>query len=124
MNFEEAEDINGVRFAWNAFPMTKAEAGKIVVPTGALYTPLKNRSDLPVVAYDPLFCSNQQCKAIFNPYCSIDPSGFWKCPLCQFRNPLPAQYHGLTPDNLPTELKPESSTIEYITARPVQNPPI
>lgn len=124
MNFEEAEDINGVRFAWNAFPATKIEASKIVVPTGALYTPLKQREDLPIANYDPLFCSNQACKAIFNPYCTIDPTGFWRCPLCQYRNPLPSQYHGLTQENLPTELLPTSSTIEYITARPVQNPPI
>lgn len=124
MDFEETEDINGVRFAWNAFPSTKVEAGKIVVPTGALYTPLKLRDDLPIAAYDPNFCSNQTCKAILNPYCSVDPTGFWRCPICAYRNPLPAHYHGISPENLPIELQPTSSTIEYITARPVQHPPI
>lgn len=124
MNFEEAEDINGVRFAWNAFPATKAEAAKIVVPTGALYTPLKLREALPTVQYDPIFCLNQNCKAIFNPYCNIDPTGFWRCPLCQLRNQLPGHYHGITPENLPVELQPTSLTIEYITSRPVQQPPI
>ncbi|KAG7661938.1 SEC23 [[Candida] subhashii] len=124
MDFEATEDINGVRFAWNAFPSTKVEASKIVVPTGALYTPLKLRDDLPIVAYDPFFCGSQTCKAILNPYCSVDPTGYWRCPICSYRNPLPAHYHGISPDNLPTELQPESSTIEYITARPVQNPPI
>ena len=124
MNFEEAEDINGVRFAWNAFPSTKAEAGKIVVPTGALYTPLKLREDLPIAAYDPVYCSNQSCKSILNPYCAVDPNGFWRCPLCQGRNSLPAHYHGINAENLPLELQNTSSTVEYITARPVQNPPI
>ncbi|ODV81433.1 uncharacterized protein CANTADRAFT_24380 [Suhomyces tanzawaensis NRRL Y-17324] len=124
MDFEEAEDINGVRFAWNAFPSTKVEAGKIVVPTGALYTPLKFREDLPIAAYDPVFCTNQNCKSIFNPYCTIDPTGNWHCPLCSFRNPLPVHYQGISQENLPLELQPTSSTIEYITARPVQNPPI
>ncbi|EAZ63719.2 component of COPII coat of ER- Golgi vesicles [Scheffersomyces stipitis CBS 6054] len=124
MNFEEAEDINGIRFAWNALPSTKVEAGKVVVPTGVIYTPLKQREDLPVAVYDPIFCSNQNCKSILNPYCTIDPSGFWRCPLCSYRNPLPAHYQGVTPENLPLELQPGSSTIEYITARPVQNPPI
>ena len=124
MDFEEAEDINGIRFAWNAFPSTKVEAGKVVVPTGALYTPLKQREDLPIAAYDPIYCSNQSCKLILNPYCAVDPNGFWRCPLCQYRNPLPAHYHGLNPENLPLELQSTSSTIEYITARPVQNPPI
>lgn len=124
MDFEEAEDINGIRFAWNVFPSTKTEAGKIVVPTGCLYTPLKQREDLPIAAYDPMYCSNQACKLILNPYCAVDPNGFWRCPLCQYRNPLPAHYHGLNPENLPLELQSGSSTIEYITARPVQNPPI
>lgn len=124
MDFEEAEDINGIRFAWNAFPSTKVEAGKVVVPTGALYTPLKQREDLPIAAYDPIYCSNQSCKLILNPYCAVDPNGFWRCPLCQYRNPLPAHYHGLNPENLPLELQSTSSTIEYITTRPVQNPPI
>lgn len=124
MDFEEAEDINGIRFAWNAFPSTKVEAGKVVVPTGALYTPLKQREDLPIAAYDPIYCSNQSCKLILNPYCAVDPNGFWRCPLCQYRNPLPAHYYGLNPENLPLELQSTSSTIEYITARPVQNPPI
>lgn len=124
MDFEEAEDINGVRFAWNSFPSTKVEAGKIVVPTGALYTPLKFREDLPIAGYDPTFCNNSNCRSVLNPYCSIDPNGFWHCSICQNRNPLPAHYQGISQDNLPIELRPESSTIEYITARPVQNPPI
>lgn len=124
MDFEEAEDINGVRFAWNSFPSTKAEASKIVVPTGVLYTPLKYRDDLPIAAYDPCYCQNPQCRSILNPYCSIDPTGFWICPLCGNRSQLPPHYQGITQENLPLELSPNSSTIEYITAKPVQQPPI
>ncbi|CAK7904743.1 protein transport protein Sec23p [[Candida] anglica] len=124
MDFEEAEDLNGVRFAWNTFPSTKVEASKIVVPTGALYTPLKFRQDLPIANYDPIFCQAQTCKSVLNPYCRVDPNGFWICPLCQSRNALPTHYQGITEDNLPIELDPNSSTIEYITARPVQHPPV
>lgn len=124
MNFEEAEDINGVRFSWNTFPSTKVEAGKTVVPIGSLFTPLKFRQDLPVADYDPHFCLNQNCRSVLNPYCSVDPSGSWICPLCGTRCPLPPHYQGITQDNLPIELNPASSTIEYITARPVPNPPI
>lgn len=124
MDFEEAEDINGVRFAWNSFPSTKAEAGKIVVPTGVLYTPIKYREDLPVAAYDPCYCQNSQCRSILNPYCSVDPTGFWICPLCGTRSQLPPHYQNMTQENLPIELSPLSSTIEYITAKPVQQPPI
>ena len=124
MEFEEAEDINGVRFAWNSFPSTKAEAAKIVIPTGALYTPLKYREDLPIAAYDPCYCQNALCRSILNPYCSIDPTGFWICPLCGTRSQLPPHYQGITQDNLPLELSPLLSTVEYITAKPVKQPPI
>lgn len=124
MDFEEAEDINGVRFAWNSFPSTKAEASKIVVPTGVLYTPMKYREDLPIAAYDPCYCQNSQCRSILNPYCSVDPTGFWICPLCGTRSQLPPHYQNITQENLPIELSPLSSTIEYITAKPVQQPPI
>lgn len=124
MDFEEAEDINGVRLSWNTFPSTKAEANKIVVPTGALYTPLKFRADISLAAYDPCWCSNSSCQAILNPYCRIDMTGFWFCPICGYRNPLPSHYQGITSENMPLELQPESSTIEYITSRPVPQPPV
>lgn len=124
MDFEEFEDINGVRLAWNSFPSTKAEAAKIVVPTGAIYTPLKQRDDLPVAGYDPTWCTNPNCKSILNPYCRIDLTGFWFCPFCGYRNALPTHYQGITADNMPLELQPASSTIEYITSRPVPLPPV
>ncbi|ODV69300.1 hypothetical protein HYPBUDRAFT_100895 [Hyphopichia burtonii NRRL Y-1933] len=124
MDFEEIEDINGIRLAWNTFPSTKAEAQKIVVPTGALYTPLKYREDLPLASYDPVWCSNPSCKSILNPYCRVDMTGFWFCPICNHRNPLPPHYSGINAENMPLELQPTSSTIEYITARPVQQPPV
>lgn len=126
MNFEESEDLNGIRFSWNTFPSTKMEANKIVVPTGCLYTPLhiRQEDELPIAQYDPIFCSNQHCKSILNPYCTIDPTGSWGCPLCGTRNPLPAHYQGITQENLPLELRGNASTIEYISSRPVQTPPI
>lgn len=126
MDFEEAEDLNGIRFSWNTFPSTKMEANKVVVPMGCLYSPLttRERYTLPIAQYDPIFCMNQSCRAILNPYCSIDPTGSWSCPLCGSRNPLPAHYQGISQDNLPIELDSNSSTIEYITSRPVPSPPI
>lgn len=126
MDFEAAEELNGVRFSWNTFPSTKLEANKIVIPLGCLYKPLMIRTsyELPVAQYDPIFCLNTNCKSILNPYCSIDPTGSWSCPLCGSRNPLPPHYQGINQENLPIELDANSSTIEYITSRPVQTPPI
>lgn len=67
MNFEAMEDKDGLRFSWNVWPASKAEASKIVIPISCLYTPLKNRADLPPVYYEPVVCK-APCKGILNPY--------------------------------------------------------
>ena len=43
----------------------------MVVPLGALYTPLKERPDLPPIQYDPVMCTRASCKAILNPMCQV-----------------------------------------------------
>ncbi|SCU91189.1 LAMI_0E05050g1_1 [Lachancea mirantina] len=123
MDFEANEDINGVRFSWNVFPASRTDANKNVVPVGCLYTPLKEKEDLVSVPYNPVLCGGPQCKAALNPYCEIDlRSNSWACPICGTRNHLPAHYANMTQDNMPAELS--NTTIEYITNRPVQVPPI
>ncbi len=57
----------GVRFSWNTWPSSRLEATRTVVPIAALYTPLKEREDLPPVMYEPVTCK-PPCKAILNPY--------------------------------------------------------
>ncbi|CCH59325.1 hypothetical protein TBLA_0B04910 [Henningerozyma blattae CBS 6284] len=123
MDFETSEDVNGIRFAWNVFPSTRSDATKNVVPVSCLYTPLKEVEDLPTAQYNPILCSNPQCKSILNPYCSIDPrNNSWACPICNSRNHLPTQYANMTQENMPVEL--QSTTVEYITNKPIQIPPI
>ena len=51
---------------------SRLEATRMVVPLGALFTPLKERPDLPPIQYDPLVCSRQTCKAILNPLAQVD----------------------------------------------------
>jgi protein transport protein SEC23 len=41
MQAQELEERDGVRFSWMSWPSTRAEAGRIAVPLGALYTPLR-----------------------------------------------------------------------------------
>lgn len=65
-----ATDITGVRFSWNVWPSSRLDAGRTVVPISALYTPLKEREDLPPVMYEPVTCK-PPCKAILNPYWSV-----------------------------------------------------
>lgn len=123
MDFDTNEDLNGVRFSWNVFPSSKTDASQNVIPLGCLYTPLKEIEGLNVADYNPVMCAGPHCKAILNPYCMIDPrSNSWTCALCKSRNHLPTQYHNLTQDNIPTEL--QLTTVEYITSKPVQVPPI
>ncbi|SCW04610.1 LAFE_0H17348g1_1 [Lachancea fermentati] len=123
MDFEANEDINGTRFSWNVFPASRTDANKNVVPVGCLYTPLKEKEDLVVMSYNPVVCGGPSCKAVLNPYCEIDlRSNSWACPICNTRNHLPAHYANMTQENMPAELS--NTTIEYITNRPVQIPPI
>ena len=44
---------------------------RMVVPLSALYTPLKERPDLPPIQYDPVTCARNTCKAILNPMCQV-----------------------------------------------------
>ncbi|KAH3902446.1 GTPase-activating protein SEC23 SCDLUD_000023 [Saccharomycodes ludwigii] len=123
MDFDTNEDVNGIRFSWNVFPATRSDANKNVVPIGCLYTPLKEREDLPLASYNPVLCNGPQCKSILNPYCEIDlRTNTWNCPICKIRNHLPSSYAGITQESLPAELL--NTTIEYITNKAVQVPPI
>lgn len=94
------------------------------MPIAALYTPLKAREDLPPVLYEPVTCK-PPCRAVLNPYCQIDVRGkLWICPFCLARNAFPPHYKDISNTNLPTELLPKYTTIEYTLSRPAQIPPI
>lgn len=58
---------SGTRLSWNVWPSSRIEATRTVVPIAALYTPLKEREDLPPVIYEPVTCKGT-CRAILNPY--------------------------------------------------------
>ncbi|SMN19829.1 similar to Saccharomyces cerevisiae YPR181C SEC23 GTPase-activating protein, stimulates the GTPase activity of Sar1p [Maudiozyma saulgeensis] len=123
MDFSLNEEINGVRFSWNVFPPTKADASMNVVPVGCLYTPLAEYENLPIADYNPVMCSGNHCRSILNPYCQIDMgTKAWICNICYSRNALPVHYSNLSPDTKPMEL--QYTTMEYITNKPVNVPPI
>ncbi|KAH7097227.1 copii coat protein [Auriculariales sp. MPI-PUGE-AT-0066] len=123
-NVEDVEDRDGVRLSWNVFPGSRIEATRTVVPISALYNPLKYREDLPPVLYEPVACK-PPCRAILNPYCQIDVRGkLWICPFCLQRNSFPPHYKDISNTNLPPELLPKYTTIEYTLSRPAPVPPI
>ncbi|PPQ87329.1 LOW QUALITY PROTEIN: hypothetical protein CVT25_002079 [Psilocybe cyanescens] len=113
ISFEDAEEQDGVRLSWNVWPSSRTEAKSMVVPISVLYTPLKIREDLPPLLYVPVVC-RPPCRAILNPYCQIDIRGkLWICPFCLSRNAFPAHYNDISNINLPAELLPKHTTIEY-----------
>jgi protein transport protein SEC23 len=47
--------------------MLVKEASRLVVPIGALYTPLKEKPDTPLLQYEPVACK-PPCRAVLNPF--------------------------------------------------------
>lgn len=122
---QQQEDRDGIRLSWNVWPSSKLEATRLVVPLGCLFTPLKERTDLPPIQYDPVLCTRNNCRAILNPLCQVDyRAKFWVCNFCFQRNPFPAQYGAMTEQCQPAELIPQFSTIEYTIMRAYVPPPI
>ncbi|KAF2256663.1 transport protein-like protein sec23 [Trematosphaeria pertusa] len=122
--WSEIEDKDGIRLSWNTFPSSRMEASRLVVPIGALYTPLKEKEDSPLLQYEPVSCK-APCRAVLNPFCQVDMRArLWICPFCLQRNALPPHYKDISADQIPPELHPSNTTIEYRLARPAPSPPI
>ncbi|URE39772.1 Sec23/Sec24 beta-sandwich domain [Musa troglodytarum] len=106
---------DGVRMTWNMLPGTKQEALGCVTPVAAIYTPLKPILDMPVLPYSPLRC--RICRSILNPFSIVDyVAKIWVCPFCFQRNHFPQNYLSISEDNLPAELFPQYTTIEYASS--------
>uniref|UniRef100_A0A3Q4I2I3 Protein transport protein SEC23 n=1 Tax=Neolamprologus brichardi TaxID=32507 RepID=A0A3Q4I2I3_NEOBR len=113
---QQNEDRDGVRFSWNLWPSSRLEATRLVVPVSCLFTPLKERPNLPPVQYEPVLCSRANCKAVLNPLCQVDfRAKIWSC--CYLKHIFPPSYAGISDVNQPAELMPQFSTIEYIVQR-------
>ncbi|CAN1841220.1 Protein transport protein Sec23A [Linum perenne] len=112
MDFVELEATEGLRWSWSAWPTTKSEAASLVVPLSIMCTPLMQSSELPILPYEPLHCS--RCNSVLNPYARVDyESRIWSCPFCYHRNTFPLSYSGIGESNLPAELFPTYSAVEY-----------
>ncbi|KAI9224027.1 hypothetical protein BC828DRAFT_175949 [Blastocladiella britannica] len=123
-HFEQVEDTEGLRLSWNVWPSSRVDAARMVVPVAALYTPLKHRPGFQPVNYEPVVC-RPPCKGVLNPYCQIDPRAkLWVCPFCLQRNQFPPHYHDLNPQNMPLELHPTATTVEYVLSRGASTPPV
>lgn len=90
-----------------------------------MYTPLKRLAAErlpPPLPYDPVPC--RTCNAILSPYCRVDMRArMWICPFCLQRNALPPNYADISESNLPAELIPDFTTVEYALPRAAPAPP-
>lgn len=113
-DFNAGEQRDGVRFSWNVWPSSRIEATRMVVPIGALYTPLKRIVNMPgPLAYDPIKCNG--CGAVLNPYVQVDfITKLWTCPFCTSRNHFPPHYaENISETSLPAELISQFTTVDY-----------
>ncbi|KAK7350559.1 hypothetical protein VNO77_09307 [Canavalia gladiata] len=110
--FVDLESQDGVRMPWNVIPGTKQESLNAVVPVSVIYTPIKHFPAMPLLPYAPLRC--RTCRSVLNPFCIVDfAAKIWICPFCFQRNHFPPHYASISDDNLPAELFPQYTTVEY-----------
>lgn len=122
---QQNEDRDGTRFSWNVWPSSRIEATRMVIPLGCLLTPIKERTDLPPIQYDPVLCTRPSCRAILNPFCQVDyRAKIWACNFCFQRNPFPPQYAAISEQHQPAEIIPQYSTLEYTITRAQCHPPV
>ncbi|XP_047314021.1 protein transport protein SEC23-like [Impatiens glandulifera] len=117
----DPEGIDGVRMTWNAWPRTKVESSKIVIPIAASISPIRSHPEIPTLPYHPLHCKT--CSAVLNPFCRVDYAAhIWICPFCFQRNHFPHHYSSISETNVPAELYPQYTTIQYSLPSNFSNP--
>ncbi|KAL9408851.1 hypothetical protein AB3S75_047271 [Citrus x aurantiifolia] len=117
----DPEGIDGVRMPWNVWPRTKVEASKCVIPLAASISPIRSHPDIPTLPYAPLRCKT--CTAALNAFARVDfTAKIWICPFCYQRNHFPPHYAAISETNLPCELYPQYTTVEYTLPHNMQNP--
>ncbi|GLU10226.1 hypothetical protein SLE2022_270460 [Rubroshorea leprosula] len=108
----DSEGIDGVRMTWNAWPRTKVEASKCVVPLAVSISPIRSHPEIPALPYAPLRCKT--CSAALNAFARVDYTAkIWICPFCYQRNHFPPHYAMISETNFPYELYPQYTTVEY-----------
>lgn len=114
--------MEGLRWPWNAWPLSRSDAAALVVPLSVMCSPLMPLADLPLLPYDPLLCVS--CCGALNPYARVDyRAALWTCPFCSHKNHFPRSYAGIGENNLPAELFPTYSTVEYVlSSNPRRSP--
>ncbi|CAN0898590.1 Protein transport protein SEC23 [Linum grandiflorum] len=117
----DPEGLDGVRMTWNVWPRTKVEASKCVIPLAACISPIRHHPDIPTLPYAPLRCKT--CASPLNCFARVDFNAkIWICPFCFQRNHFPPHYGMISDTNLPAELYPQYTTVDYTLPNPSLNP--
>ena len=121
---ENIDERNGLKFVWNILPNSRTDMTKIIIPLGFHYTPLIKNENIPLLEYDPLRCRN--CNSVISPLFPFSVRGKkWECPFCNIQMVFPKNYSDfMTDENLPAELLPENSTVEYKLNKKENNFPV
>ncbi|KAG4179850.1 hypothetical protein ERO13_A10G130500v2 [Gossypium hirsutum] len=108
----DPEGIDAIRMTWNVWPRTKVEASKCVIPLAASIAPIRPHTDIPMLPYAPL--RYKTCSAVLNAFARVDfMAKIWICPFCYQRNHFPPHYAMISETNLPGELYPQYTTVQY-----------
>ncbi|XP_057429430.1 protein transport protein SEC23 E-like [Lotus japonicus] len=117
----DPEGVDGVRMTWNVWPSSKVEASKCVIPLAATVAVIRPHPDIPRLPYSPLRCKT--CTSALNPFARVDfTAKIWICPFCYQRNHFPPHYNAISETNLPGELYPQYTTVEYTLPPPHSDP--
>ena len=113
IDINKEESQNAIRMSWNILPANSMDLQRYIIPCGIHYTPLKKVDNLQLLEYEPVRCKT--CKSILAPSFQLDfRSKSWMCPFCNTKNTFPRAYaQHISEENLPVELLPASTTIEY-----------
>lgn len=122
MDFETREDKDGVRLSWSSVPKSKLQHQRNVIPLGALYTPLNDKSEIPILNQTNII-SCRSCRSILNPYVTVQ-NGTWSCQFCNVPNQLPSLVSEDGTPLLPPALDGQCTTVEYETGRQSSLPPV
>ncbi|KAL4308282.1 hypothetical protein GQ457_01G034320 [Hibiscus cannabinus] len=97
---------------WNVWPRSKVEASACVIPLAVAIAPIRSHPDIPTLPYTPLRCKS--CVAVLNAFSRVDfTAKIWICPFCYHRNHFPPHYAMISETNLPCELYPQYTTVQY-----------
>ncbi|KAI3406455.2 hypothetical protein KGF56_000586 [Candida oxycetoniae] len=124
MEFENREDRDGIRLSWSSVAKSKLQHQRNVIPLGALYTPLNDKSQVELLDTS-LLVACRSCRSILNPFVSVANDGqLWTCQFCGVSNQLAPSFDSNGEQIFHPSLTPEFTCVEYETGKKSSLPPV